>query len=420
MTSVARQRSVRSESGAGDIELRTSEGAALPRFSTGNGSSRSANKKPLPKKEKKDRLWKQQIEPSWEPTFTPKCAVIPLILIAIIFLPLGGYLYWANTKLNDVIFDYTECQYSAASTLTSPSIPNSPIKEWSYNTGTGTCTIRFEVFHTLTARVFMYIRITGMYQNHRLYVRSEDAGQLKGSIRAVKDMETCSWLQYANCDAAKNADWKGGTGKQADHNPDCWPEASQRDAVIRNAASDAQYYPCGLIANSMFTDSITNLTCISSSTSTPCRTTTYDFTERGIAWEEDIDLYGPSRWKDDASRRAEIPTKLIPPPAWRKAWPSYWKDGYTNATLPDLRTWERFQVWMRKAGLSTFRKLWGRNDEEDLEAGVWEVSVRDVFDVRRIPGVGSRIFSARINHMVWESKVRSAEIPFDLVEISYA
>ncbi|KAJ3041911.1 hypothetical protein HDV00_008420 [Rhizophlyctis rosea] len=375
MSSVARQRSVRSMGGDGDhIEMSATGGNALPRPAGSPRSGRRGGSKTR-NKPKKDRLWKQQIERSWEPTFTPKCAVLPLIIISLIFLPLGGYLYYANTKLNDVIFDYTECQYSAPPTLTAPSFPG-PITAWSYNSTSSTCTLRFTVPQTISARVFMYIRITNMYQNHRLYVLSEDTDQLKGKLRSVGDLSNCGWLQYANCNAASDKTWKG-NGYQSEQNPDCHPEEANRDAVIRNAASDAQYYPCGLIANSMFTDQISNLTCISSATSTPCRTFSYGFSERGIAWEEDASLYGRPEWRNDPATVAQIPAKFIPPPAWRKAWSSLWANGYTNETLPDLQSWERFQVWMRKAGLSTFRKLWGRNDDEDLEAGEWEVYIRD-------------------------------------------
>jgi hypothetical protein len=38
----------------------------------------------------------------------------------------------------------------------------------------------------------------------------------------------------------------------AANNPDCMPPAANRSSIIQNANVQAQYYPCGLAANSMF------------------------------------------------------------------------------------------------------------------------------------------------------------------------
>lgn len=102
---------------------------------------------------------------------------------------------------------------------------------------------------------------------------------------------------------------------------------------------------------------------------------TYSFSESGIAWPEDAAMYGLTQWatSTDPTVIASIPTQLIPPPMWRKAWPSRFGNGYNQSNLPDLNKWERFQVWMRKSGLPTFRKLWGRNTDSNLNAGNWEV-----------------------------------------------
>ncbi len=66
-------------------------------------------------------------------------------------------------------------------------------------------------------------------------------------------------------------------------------------------------------------------------------------------------LNGP--FQDTAQADAEIRKNLVPPPEWRAAWPEKYGYGYNTSNLPDLKTWERFQVWMRTAGLYTFRML---------------------------------------------------------------
>lgn len=63
----------------------------------------------------------------------------------------------------------------------------------------------------------------------------------------------------------------------------------------------------------------------------------------------------------------------MPPPNWALRYPN----GYTDATgFPQLRDDEHFQVWMRTAGLPTFRKLYYRNDQDTLAAGRYAINIR--------------------------------------------
>jgi hypothetical protein len=154
------------------------------------------------------------------------------------------------------------------------------------------------------------------------------------------------------------------------HDPDC-RNATITNPVVLNAQSTAQYYPCGLIANSMFSDIIGDLNCMGA-----CRIPTYTLSESGIAWPEDKSLYAKTKWATASTAiRNSIPTKLIPPPFWRSAWPEKWASGYNASNLPDLATWERFQVWMRPAALPSFKKLWGRNTTDSLDLGTYMVQL---------------------------------------------
>jgi len=63
----------------------------------------------------------------------------------------------------------------------------------------------------------LYYRLTNFYQNHRRYVKSVDEGQLKGQNKSASQLES-----------------DGG----------CTP--------LTTAPNGKPYYPCGLIANSMF------------------------------------------------------------------------------------------------------------------------------------------------------------------------
>jgi hypothetical protein len=77
------------------------------------------------------------------------------------------------------------------------------------------CVLQFDVPADLEPSILLYYKLTNFYQNHRRYVDSLDADQLKGKNRTVKNLE----------------------------NSACKPVAVEDNKVI---------YPCGLIANSLF------------------------------------------------------------------------------------------------------------------------------------------------------------------------
>ena len=77
------------------------------------------------------------------------------------------------------------------------------------------CIIQFDVPADLQPSLLLYYKLTNFYQNHRRYVDSLDADQLKGEYRTVDNLK----------------------------NSACKPVAIEGSQVI---------YPCGLIANSLF------------------------------------------------------------------------------------------------------------------------------------------------------------------------
>ena len=195
---------------------------------------------------------------------------------------------------------------------------------------TTVCILSFEIPNDIQPPILFYYRLTNFYQNHRRYVKSVDIEQLKGSaVSAGSISGDCSPLDLA---------------------PDGRP-----------------YYPCGLIANSMFNDTFTSL-----NASNPQReegsaeNPEYKMTEDGTSWSHEGDLYGKTKYK---------PSEVVPPP--------FWQDRFVNGSydslneLPDLHTWEPFQVWMRTAGLPTFSKLAQRNDNDVLKAGTYRLKIYD-------------------------------------------
>ena len=196
-----------------------------------------------------------------------------------------------------------------------------------YTVRTPTCHIRFSQPDTLQPPVLLYYQLTNFYQNHRRYVKSYDQDQLNG--------------QALDHDAIKGSD--------------CDP--------LQVADNGKPYYPCGLIANSLFNDTFFSPVLLNAVDSADNHEE-YTMTNKGIAWSTDKDLYKATEYKYD---------EVEPPVNWRKRYPAY----NSSFPFPDLHNDEAFQVWMRTAGLPTFSKLALRNDDTPMVPGRYQIVIYD-------------------------------------------
>jgi len=343
-----------------------------------DSSSFRENEEP-DKKQKSRRppntAFRQQRLKAWQPILTPK-TVLPLLFgVGVIFAPIGGLLLYASSKVQEISINYSQCTVdapncTAAGTAFDP-IPSNAFSmsfrnkvdedqqpTWcqdtqyiSYggntNVTTPVCKIQFYVPEKLPAPVLLYYQLTNFYQNHRRYVKSFDAGQLNGEYRDNKTID----------------------------GSDCEPLQLGEDGKA--------YYPCGLIANSIFNDTIFSPLALNWPGETG--NYTYEMKNTSIAWGADKELYKKLDLKDYPYG------SVVPPMYWRERYPVY------NETFPypDLHTDEAFQVWMRTAGLPTFSKLARRNDNLTMEAGRYQVDVYDYFPVRIFDGTKSILLSTR-------------------------
>ena len=184
------------------------------------------------------------------------------------------------------------------------------------------CQLQFTIPNDIGPPVLLYYRLTNFYQNHRRYVKSYDPDQLLGKNVTNQTIAT------GTCDPLR-----------------------LDDVTLK------PYYPCGLIANSIFNDTIKAPVGITSNQN-------YTMLNTSIAWDSDKKLYGPSGYH---------PSEIAVPLNWRDRWG---EDGYTEANPPpDLGTYEAFQVWMRTAGLPAFSKLALRNDNDVMKKGRYQVEI---------------------------------------------
>jgi hypothetical protein len=347
----------------------------------GSLDSNDHPKQPEKKKSRRpaNTAFRQQRLKAWQPILTPKTVLPLFFVIGIIFAPIGGLLFYASTQVQEIRLDYTDCinddmpvydegegfqPMPGDKVHTAFKSNNKTINaRWAVERdaevifpGTSTklktdrCHLRFSIPEDMGAPVLFYYYLTNFYQNHRRYVESFDTDQLKGEARS-----------YSSLDGSK-----------------CDPlHGEEREGTFY------PYYPCGLIANSMFNDTFSNPVQRGvSGGDNDDGTLEYVMNGINIAWDTDKDLYGETKYK---------PEEVLPPPNWQDRYP----DGYTAESLPNLKTWEAFQVWMRTAGLPTFSKLYQRNDTQAMPAGDYEIIVDYFFPTQKYKGTKSILISTR-------------------------
>ncbi|KAL0091046.1 CDC50 family protein [Phycomyces blakesleeanus] len=310
------------------------------------------SKKPI------DGAFRQQRLPAWQPVLTPRTVLPTFFIIGILFTPIGGLLYWSSGRVDEIMINYSHCTKYAEPVYLAPSLysylfnkdanmTDMEVPAYHYQNSSTfidptwnnpnnlvipQCILDFTVPRTMTGPIFMYYRLTNFYQNHRQYIKNYDANQLLGDA-------VSSGTAGVNCD----------------------PLTSTNDGII---------YPCGLIANSMFNDTASNFISVDQSTAT-----TYSFETTGIAWPTDKQKYKPTKYQT---------SEIVPPPNWALRYPNGKFDD--SNPPPDLSSMERLMVWMHVAALPDFRKIWARNDNDDLVAGRWRVYIDMNFDTVQYGG----------------------------------
>ncbi|KAI9292268.1 LEM3 family/CDC50 family protein [Neoconidiobolus thromboides FSU 785] len=305
-----------------------------------------------------DTAFKQQRLRAWQPILTPRTVLPTLFLIGIIFAPLGGVLIYLSGQVSEIVIDYTNCnsvggEFSLIkeAKYSLPSVNGDGSGSFYYksnkdklygsnpnNLDTNKCTIQLDIPVDIEGPVFLYYELTNFYQNHRRYIKSISYNQLLGQALLTETELS-----------------------------DCAPLAVNENKI--------PYYPCGLIANSVFNDTIRPIQYLDDNNNK------FTFSEQGIAWDSDSKKFSKTNY---------TPDQVLPPPNWVNRYP----DGkYTDKyPPPDLSRDEHFQVWMRTAGLPTFRKLYGRT-ESDMKKGKYQLEIDSNFDVVQFNGKKAIVIS---------------------------
>eukprot|EP00040_Diaphanoeca_grandis_P016890 m.87603 g.87603 ORF g.87603 m.87603 type:complete len:391 (-) comp26092_c0_seq1:169-1341(-) len=317
-------------------------------------------------KRPKNSKFRQQNLPAWKPILTPATVLPTFFGFGVVFSIIGAVLLAENGRVKEVEIDYTDCMsvqdplQSCGAVLDTDSAFTNTSQLWNRCE----CKVSTTLSGFSGKDVFIYYAFENFYQNHRRYVESRSDDQL----RSV----------------------------EAGASEDCDPLASE----------DGKYFaPCGLIANSLFNDTI------------QLRTNNQLVTVVGndISWESDRKVkfinpenngttaslcesptfspeksLKPLNWPVDACKLGETIADCTGP-SWCSSESveaddcSYnpWSSCYASSGLGYEN--EDLIVWMRTAALPTFRKLY-RRVPDGLEDGVYDFEIGFNFPVKSFDG----------------------------------
>ncbi|DAZ96078.1 TPA: hypothetical protein N0F65_005856 [Lagenidium giganteum] len=337
-----------------------------------------------------DTPFKQQRLKAWQPILTPNWVIGTFALVGLIFIPIGIVLHMESENVVEYSVQYDGKDFDPNDALSVRPVNSTSgnggcfLKDEndrdSFNLTQHGCFVTFTIEKDMKAPVFVYYQLDNFYQNHRRYVQSRSDGQLRGDMSAsttdCKPMTGYTGLKYASLTDSEpvNGNWT--------------------------------LNPCGLIANSLFND----IFWINSYTTTDSRTYYQSDNSPDDSSKTVVNMLDQSdiAWKSDVGTKFNNPDAPNDPSTtylWQNPKYRYIIPGPDLADpVPNKTAWttkptsfgvknEHFIVWMRTAGLPSFRKLYGRINQ-DLKAGSkLEFLVSSNFLVNTFDGKKSLVIS---------------------------
>lgn len=334
-----------------------------------------------------DTPFKQQRLKAWQPILTPNWVIGTFALVGLIFVPIGVVLHMESQSVVEI-----SIQYDGDGMGKAPSNPAITSLGEGCFLGTESdgntfdvdkrgCLVTFTIEKDMNKPVFVYYQLDNFYQNHRRYVQSRSDGQLRGDPDA----------STSDCDPMTEA-----------------VDVKKYDSTEKEPIAEGTFKlnPCGLIANSLFND----IFWVNRITLPDGKSYYQDETlpnqskkvvnmldQSDIAWKSDIEtkfknLPADEREDDElylwqnAKYRFIIPKEEGQEPERNK---TAWTEPATKWGVQD----EHFIVWMRTAGLPSFRKLYGRIDSDLKKGTKLQFLVSSNFVVNTFDGKKSLVIS---------------------------
>lgn len=334
-----------------------------------------------PPKPHSDSNFKQQKMVSFIPQHAPSTMSVALLVVAIVFIPIGAAIVVSSDSLLEVDIRYdhvNRCNWQ------SPGVYPFAFNGTTMYSGCN-CKRTFTLTKTISAPVYIYYRLTNFHQNYRQYQASRDDAQLQGGTSSLSS--DCAPFRYPGEIQGRGSNTADGL-----------------------AYSSYTYNPCGAIPWSKFNDSISlykipvatsvnvsdislptgaTVVCVGKKFSQTGDSTLPDnvCSKKGIAFKADTDTrfsapQGNNLWKSGGTPSSTDP---------------YLAGGYyafePGHAIP-LTTDEDFIVWARTASMPDFHKLY-RIINKDLTAGDYLLDIEEYFDTSSFDGEKHVVLATR-------------------------
>ncbi|KAF0754514.1 cell cycle control protein 50A [Aphis craccivora] len=281
-----------------------------------------------------DTAFKQQRLPAWQPILTARNVMPIFFAVAAAFVPIGIGLLYLTNLVQEFTLDYTHCKNIDNLTESCAEHIKSN-RNLSCN-----CIIPFKLEEDFAPNVFMYYGLTNYYQNHRRYVKSRDDFQLLGKLSKTPSSD-CAPFDYHN---------------------------------------NKPIAPCGAIANSLFSDTLT----------LEYNDKPVPLLRTQIAWESDKNI----KYQNPKGDLKEAFKDFEKPIDWQV---NIWELDKENDSNNGFEN-EDLIVWMRTAALPDFRKLYRRIEHKNefkngLPKGNYKLVIKYNYPVAGFGGTKSLILS---------------------------
>ncbi|KAF7201634.1 cell cycle control protein 50B [Nothobranchius furzeri] len=250
----------------------------------------------------------QQRLPAWQPILSAGIVIPGFVLIGLAFIGIGVGLFLTSRDIQVLEMDYTGADGSSPCSVC-------------YNLADKNCvcTMSFSIDSLIKGPVFFYYGLTNYFQNQRRYGVSRDDKQLYGD-----------------------------TSNFASPNSECAPY---------QYISNVPIVPCGSVANSMFNDTFELFKNVNG------QSLPVPLDGKGIAWWTD---YNVKFQNPNVTPLINAFNGTVRPPFWSK---NVYELDTTDASNNGFIN-QDFLVWMRRAALPDFRKLYRRITDGDYSAGL--------------------------------------------------
>uniref|UniRef100_A0A0K0ED17 Cell cycle control protein 50A n=1 Tax=Strongyloides stercoralis TaxID=6248 RepID=A0A0K0ED17_STRER len=242
----------------------------------------------------KDSPLRQQKLKAWQPIPTLYTVIPFTFFIGIIFIPLGGILLNESINVKEIIIDYTDCLNNLI------------------------CEKNFFLNDDFNGDVYFFYQLGNYYQNVRRYQKSLNEYQLIGSN--IYDVSGC----------------------------DSYSRENENDPTSR------VIYPCGAIANSMFSDKFELIYKYREQPNLlwPSIDITVPWTYKGLLIEGDRVRLFKNPPYNPSSSLCEVLSNTVRPKKWTV---DVCMLDVTNPQNNGVQNFD-FIIWMTTAGLNNFRK----------------------------------------------------------------